>query len=196
MISHMGQEGVFMDSSEMIVLRRDLLQALRSLQDAARGKTPPELQLHSESGRLVFQVGDSKTRIPGEGSLPGRACISGLLVKVLPKMIPATSEIVIARVDDRIAFGKNRIGCRWEDSLLDEISHPLQENWLEALCLRERYSLREIEELGQSQRYQSALQERDQRISKAYESLAILGVSREELTVLVELSIRRLWREE
>ena len=185
-----------MDSSDMIVIRRDLLQAIRSLQDAARGKTPPELVLYSDAGRLVLQVGDLKTRVPGEGSLPGRACISGLLVKILPKMIPVNSEIVISKVDDRIAFGKNRIGCRWENPQPEEIILPVQENWLEALCLREKYSLREIEEAGKKQQYESALQERDRRITTAYESLRALGVSRAELSGLVELAVRRLCREE
>ena len=94
-----------MSEPELIVLRRDLIQALRSLQDAARGKTPPDLLLYSEPGRLLLSVGDLKTRIPAEGTLPGMAYISGLLVKILPKMIPVSSEISITRVEDRIAFG-------------------------------------------------------------------------------------------
>ena len=184
-----------MDNSEMIVDRRDLLQAIRSLQDAARGKNPPDLELHSEAGHLVVQVGDTKSRIPGYGSLPGRACISGLLVKILPKMLPNTPEISITRADDSINFGKNRFGCRWENPLPAEIPLPVQEDWLEALFLREKYNLGEIGEMGYKQRYESALQERDRRISQAYENLAALGVSREELLVLVELAVRRLCRD-
>jgi hypothetical protein len=184
-----------MDTTEMIVDRRDLLQAIRSLQNAAGGKNPPELVLYSEAGHLVLRVGDSKSRIPGVGSLPGRAFISGLLVKILPKMIPNIPEIAITRADDRIAFDRNRIGCRWEDTLPAEVPFPLQEDWLEALCLREKYSLREIEEMGYKPRYESALQERDRHISQAYDNLAALGVSRQELQDLVELTVRRLCRE-
>ncbi len=184
-----------MDTSEMIVDRRDLLQAIRSLQDAARGKNPPELVLHSEAGHLVLQVGDTKSRIPGEGSLPGRACISGVLVKILPKMLPNIPEIDIKQEGSRIAFGKFRIGCRWENPLPAELPLSVQEDWLEALCLREKYSLGEIEEMGHKQRYESALQERDRRISLAHETLAVLGISREELLDRVELAVRRLCRD-
>ena len=184
-----------MDTSEMIVDRRDLLQAIRSIQNAASGKNPPEVVVYSEAGHLVLRVGDSKSRIPGVGSLPGRAFISGLLIKILPKTIPNLPEIEITRVDDRIAFGKNRIGCRWEETLPAENPLPLQEAWLETLCLREKYNLREIEEMGQKERYESAIQERDRHISQAYENLADLGVSLQELQDLVELAVRRLCRE-
>jgi len=184
-----------MDSSEIIVKRSDLQQAIRKLQPAARGKKPPELVLQTEAGQLVLQVGEIKATIPGDGSLPGRAFISGLLVKILLKTLPLTPEIPITRADDRIAFGKNRIGCRWEEPQHQEITIPVQEDWLEALCLRKKYSMRKIEELGQKQQYPRALKERDRRISQAYETLAALGVSREELLNLVELAVRRLGRD-
>ena len=181
-----------MDNLEMIVNRSELLQAFKTLQIAAREKNPPELVIQAEPGLLVMRVGESKSSIPGRGSISGRACIGGVLVKILPKMMPNTPEIAIRQEGSRIAFGKIQIGCRWEIPQADEFDLPIHADWLEVLCLGRKSSMREIEVSGYKQQYEAVTQERDRRILRAFEVLAPFGLSKEELANLVEQAVTRL----
>ena len=157
-----------MDNSEMIVDRRDILQAIRSLQDAARGKNPPDLELHSEAGHLVVQVGDTKSRIPGNRSLPGRAsasraCWSRSCRRCSPtrRKFPSPG-LMTASISARTASAAaGRIRC-----LQKSPSRCRKTGWRRSASGK-KYSLGEIGEMGYKQRYESALQERDRRISQA-----------------------------
>lgn len=183
-----------MTGSEIVVRREDLNNALHTLEIAARGKNPPDLVIQGQPGLLILQVGGSKVEINGDGLLVGQARLSGKLVHRLRLVIPDTDEIVISRRPKFLSIGQSRFSCIWEDPEVRNIHIPVNASLGHVLGIWQRYTDEEIDKSGLRLKFEAANREREQRINKALDSLAPLGVTHEDLVILVDEAIIRLNR--
>jgi hypothetical protein len=183
-----------MSDSKIVVPREELENAFRTLEIAAKGKNPPDLIIQCHPGLLILQVGGSKVEIDGDGLLVGQARLSGKMVRGLRLVIPDEEEIIISQQQEYLTIGRSRFSCTWEEPESRMIRIPNNASLGHVLGIGQRYTKKEIEKSGLRTKFEAANREREQRINKALDSLAPLGVTHEDLVALVNEAINRLNR--
>lgn len=184
-----------MNSSEIVVDRKDLLSALRTLEIATRGKYSPELVISGERDLVTLMAGGSKCTISGKGFLFGQTRLPGKMVITLRQTLPVGREIVIGQEPDKIKFGSLSFLCTWETFDKGTIQIPINASLGQILGIFQHYTDEEIDKSGYRPKLEAANQERRNRIAKALSILTPLGVTQEDLETLVDEALIRLKKE-
>lgn len=181
-----------MNTTEVKVNRTELVQTLKILEVAAKGRIPPELIIYTQPGSLCLQIGGASADIPCEGGFSAQCRISGKLARNIRKFLPEAPITVIAQTTDSIWFGNWKLSCEWETKPLRSIKIPVNASLGHILGIWQRYSDSEIEKSGLKHVFQKANEERLKRINQALIYLKALGVTNEDLTILVDQTLIRM----
>ena len=181
-----------MPNNVFTVQRDELNHALKMLLIAAKGSSPPDLIVYSENDNLVLKVGGMIHRIPGNGSIIGKAYLPGQSVKNIKVYLPEDQTINISRSEDKIKFGNFQISCRCITSTENfENTIPVNLSFIETLGLRERFPLERIREFGLLSKLNKAEERKHSLIIKAVNDLSDFSVGYSQIEELVNEAIRK-----
>lgn len=171
--------------------RTEFIQGLKSLRVALTGKNPPDAILWVEDGFLSLKVGGSQVKVAAKGTLVGQARIKGKAIEFLRKAMPEGDPLVVQKKDGKVGISNLSLTCTWEDPIPTTITIPINASLVHILGLWQRYTNEEIEKSGFVPNFAAADQERIKRIKQSVELLRPMGVTEEDVTLLVDEAIKR-----
>jgi len=121
-----------------------------------------------------------------EGKWPGLASVSANLIVALAIAPPAGDSIIVTCHKEHLRIASMTMGCTWQSVAHTLLKLPAASDWIEALSLKYRSTRAQILNGGYQRDIQNAERKLDKLIIKVAESLASLGVSEQDIRLLIE----------
>jgi hypothetical protein len=124
------------------------------------------------------------------GAWPGNAHVGATLIAALKQAPPAGDPLIVRCDGKRVSIGSVRIECEWQPVSAALVDSPAASDWLGALAMS--YSMPRgriaTEELANA--VDDAQRKLSQLVARVAESLAPVGVTKEDVRSLVESRLR------
>jgi len=177
---------------ELNVNRKELIDGLNLLGSVAKPKKNMEAVLSFEKGNFVVRLNGGSIGASAEGEFPGIIRISAILAIKLAKMLPLEDTLTVAHDEKRLYIGTFAIQCTWHNVEPYPAQLPIDPSLPVLLGLRFECTQEQILHSGYSKSLDQAERKRKRLITKAMNTLKILGVERVFLEKLVDENIKRI----
>jgi hypothetical protein len=161
------------------------LRKLQKVLGKIRGK--PMAELAFDGKFFSIEALDRVAVVKAEGEWPGIATVSASVVVAFATAPPPAGDPVIVTCDgEHLRFGSLTVGCTWQSVAHTLLQLPAAPDWIEALSLKYRSTRAQILAGGYERDIQKAERKLDKLIKKVVESLSPLGISEQDIQLLVE----------
>lgn len=176
-----------MDSNQLQVNLAEFMSAIILLKKVKPSKAKALLAF---DGRyLSIEVGSATAAMVAEGEWHGKARFASNLVHTMMKFPPVTDPIKISYQNNELLFAGVKIPCEWElvsKSYIKSLENP---TLLDLLAIEKTVERHELGVTKLEKKCNSALKEKERRITSAANQLEVIGISAEQITHLVDKSI-------
>ncbi len=164
---------------------------MRRFQGYARSKRSLEVLIAFNDGFLSFEVEDGEVvAVRAEGTWHGHAWIPAYYLAAFHASAPTEDPIEIRYQDGKVRISTLSIGCRWETVSAPLIRRAESPDTLELLALERTVTRAEVlgtpigKKMTQAKRLASGA------ITRAAQTLAPFGITRDEIAAIVERQIQ------
>lgn len=161
---------------------------IRSLATPLPGE---EAVLSFDGERLCIKLAGMGVAPAAQGCWPGQARVGASVMLALANVPPAGEVIKFRIADGELRVGTTIAACAWQTERSDPIVLAENASRAEILSLPLRYETAEVEASGYAETLKEAETWRSAQIGLALDSLATLGVTREDLAAVVGEALQR-----
>ena len=179
-------------SMKVSVLKPSFMQGIKVLSKLAKPNPEAEVVFYRDSTELVISAVGGSHRMPIEGNWEGQVRVSSDFLRLLTKVPPTASPVIIAVEGDKLRIGTSKFPCVTQLDVAPPIEIPHDPPLHLVLALQLRHSKEEIEQSGLLPTLKSAQSERDKLLEQAVDTLKPLGVEPEDLRLLADRCVRRV----
>jgi hypothetical protein len=173
------------------VLKPSFMQGIRTLAKLAKPNPEAEVVFFREGRELVISAVGGSHRMPIEGNWEGQVRVSSDFLRLLTKVPPTASPVIIAVEGDKLRIGTSKLPCITQLDVAPPIEIPHDPPLHVVLALECSHSREEIERSGLLPTLENAQSERDRLLEQAADTLNPLGVKQEDLRLLIDRCVRR-----
>jgi len=175
----------------LILERTDLREALKYLKRFVYRKRSSEICLAYQDGALIFQLGAVSAKAQAEGSWPGSAFCSTLVVLALLEGLPDDAQVRFSVDGDRLRVAGLSFPCRWVLDDRPPVTLPLGYTLTTLLALREEYPEAELSRSGLLPLVREAEAKRNYAVARAATALKGLEITKADVFAFVDEHLRR-----
>lgn len=161
---------------------------------SAKRRKLGQVLLAYEGGFLSIESGELTVVMRAWGDWGGRAQFAPEILRALATVPPSQNPVTISYADGHLLLGGMTVSCKWQASGAAPDGSPLGASLMELLVLDR--AMPRVEATGSSHvatKVRQAKQTAARRIRTAAKHLNELGVSEDEIRILVEAKIAAEW---
>ena len=173
-------------SPALAVEKKPFLNALKSLRISVRARQKDEAIISFADGLLSIKMQDSVVQVPATGTWTGSAKIVARTLIPIVTFPPDPDPLPLRFHDERFFIAGWSVNGSWHADGVQELVVPENATCLELAALRRRYSEAQLEDAGLLHEVRNAEQTVKSQLALAATALVDVGVSEDDLRVLVE----------
>lgn len=185
-------------SLRLTVNRAELLEGLKQLSKLVKKKSVGQGTLTYDQGSLIIELGGISIEAAAEGEFPGLVRISGALLLKLAGILPEDDSVVFQTEGDRLSIGSFSLPIQIEEAQRpagtekNHIPQVIEAPLYFLLGLEYKYSDAAIVRSGYWEKVNQARGEKERLIQAVAHKLAPLGVTKTDVSEMVETALRRI----
>lgn len=168
------------------VNRQEFAEALSTIRRTTDKAERGEAIMTFEDEALVVHCGGASARAGAEGEWPGRLRVSSSALLGLGEVLPEENPLPVQVTGDKLRIGSVSISCTWDETERELVAIPMNANLLRLLQVDQQYPDDVLEGSGLAMKIEEARQHSESLLDEAVETLAPLGITREDLVELLQ----------